>query len=1085
MKSKIILWICVLVLLVSSVSALGTTGIVSVYKLSNATDAIGTNDLENNGATFVPGKIDNAADFDGISDEMNNETAILNITTDFSMNFWMRRETSAGIMDMYAFGDLDGAGGYNNNLLIIRGNADNTIDIFGNNAGSVICPTISTSALPDGNFHMITYTNDGSGLCRIYVNGTEVDNATSNNEDITLFEDISLGVNNNNGNFYDGVIDEAYWWNTVLTGSNVTELFNNGSGFQYPFIGPAPAVNISGPSLTVPVINPQNPNQSSNLTANSTYTNDDNASIIIEKVSGLNITNVGAISVDGEFGQAFQFDGVDDYLNFTTANTFQNVTLFQMSWSWWMNSTGQSADARAINRKWSEPDDERSWFIETQGASGDGVRIRLSANGVTSAQTLDTSFFINDGEWHYYAITFNGSLGGDNLMFYVDGALNSNNTNSRTNLFSNVDVPILIGDSENLSDPLDAGLDEMRIWKIALTPEEINETRDDNESVALDDLIMYMDFDYARGNVTTIWRQNGVINQTETVINARNNTQVNSSYFCPDFDCSNGDLINVSFNVVDIFGNNTNVSDQVEINNTGTVNISALEKVSGLNINIFNITLPQIRGTTTGNITFIEEATTINVTGTAPTYLNTVSNNSETVLFDNITQVVLSDFYSSNITLNVTDLLNGSIITGFNWTVISNNFSFSESGTSDTIGLINGSFNITVAHPIYLDNRTTFTINSDAQTLNIQLFITNTFNITIRYELDRSIVDDRNVTLQFVSTLEAFNRTTGNGTLFISMIQPSIVDIRYASSGFRERSFFFNLENKSANNITLYMLDNTNGTLVIITNVDETGTPIERFTTQVLRGFIIGGQEVFEVVEMDMTDFAGEAVFTLQLNDVRYIVRTVRNVSTNEIVFLSNPFEITGTTLRVTLDLLADPLESFNSWRGITFTGPTFDNTSQNWTATYNDVPGLINPGGIVCLEVFEQIGVDRRPFSEACASTSIATLTIQYTGSHGTFAQIVADTNTENSIYVLSVAENLIDARSAVAAALGGSGAFWSAAIIYGISTILIFNPATYMYGLIGGLVSVWLIGFTSTTWGGIVALIIMGGVLIAKLKT
>jgi len=78
-----------------------------------------------------------------------------------------------------------------------------------------------------------------------------------------------------------------------------------------------------------------------------------------------------------------------------------------------------------------------------------------------------------------------------------------------------------------------------------------------------------------------------------------------------------------------------------------------------------------------------------------------------------------------------------------------------------------------------------------------------------------------------------------------------------------------------------------------------------------------------------------------------------------------------------------------------------------------------------------------------------------------------------------------LIDARSAVAAALGGSGAFWSAAIIYGISTMLIFNPATYVYGMIVGLVSVWIIGFTSGAWAGIIALVIMGGIIITKLKT
>lgn len=108
----------------------------------------------------------------------------------------------------------------------------------------VFISRISDSVLSTDTWYHLVFTYDGSGLSsgiKIYINGSEdtTSDASSgtyvrmiNSTELPQF--FRLGTNNNT--VHKGIIDEVgIWKNKELTLTEVSELYNSGSGLQYPF----------------------------------------------------------------------------------------------------------------------------------------------------------------------------------------------------------------------------------------------------------------------------------------------------------------------------------------------------------------------------------------------------------------------------------------------------------------------------------------------------------------------------------------------------------------------------------------------------------------------------------------------------------------------------------------------------------------------------------------------------------------------------------------------------------------------------------------------------------------------------------
>jgi len=221
-------------------------GLVAYYKLDEASDttfidAHGNNDMSNDGADNVTGKINSAYDFElsnGDSAWTKEGITYLDDVNSVSVSVWVKFETC---------GDA----------IVNADNINDTQDYFALRDPGTNCAinwyvpawdNVQTDVLGTGVWWHIVGTHDGdANNLTVYVN-KEI-------QDTKIFAE-TLGSNPPNVSLstfrgdlgkFDGVIDEVGIWNRSLTAAEVTQLWNDGDGLPYGII----------PNITIELISPE------------------------------------------------------------------------------------------------------------------------------------------------------------------------------------------------------------------------------------------------------------------------------------------------------------------------------------------------------------------------------------------------------------------------------------------------------------------------------------------------------------------------------------------------------------------------------------------------------------------------------------------------------------------------------------------------------------------------------------------------------------------------------------------------------------------------------------------------------------
>ena len=206
-----------------------TDNLVSYWKLDessgNASDSVGSNTATNNGtATYTAAKINNGIDVNGSSQYFSFATCPQTGSGSFSIAAWVNGDTISSNHCIAGFGTGNTLQGV-------------TFDIRGSKLYADFYASTSvtaTTTLSTATWYFVVVTYDGTNL-RLYLN-TTLDGTSGSVTASIVDGDGAIGrAFWAAGNYFDGRIDEVGMWSRVITGAEMTTLYNGGAGRQYPF----------------------------------------------------------------------------------------------------------------------------------------------------------------------------------------------------------------------------------------------------------------------------------------------------------------------------------------------------------------------------------------------------------------------------------------------------------------------------------------------------------------------------------------------------------------------------------------------------------------------------------------------------------------------------------------------------------------------------------------------------------------------------------------------------------------------------------------------------------------------------------
>lgn len=200
----------------------------------------GRNGTTINAPSWVAGKLNNCLQFNGTTQYVNcGNVAGFEYNLPFSLECWVKSITATGvIMSKLDTGALRGW-----QLIFSSGK----VTMFLYTSGTNYIRKESNATYNDGNWHHIVMTYSGNSLAsgvNIYVDGSLVAmTVTQDNLNATIVNAFQFQLATRNATFcLGGNLDEVAVYDTGLTGPQVTERYNSGSGTELP-LGSYPITN--------------------------------------------------------------------------------------------------------------------------------------------------------------------------------------------------------------------------------------------------------------------------------------------------------------------------------------------------------------------------------------------------------------------------------------------------------------------------------------------------------------------------------------------------------------------------------------------------------------------------------------------------------------------------------------------------------------------------------------------------------------------------------------------------------------------------------------------------------------------------
>ena len=293
------------------------------------------------------------------------------------------------------------------------------------------------------------------------------------------------------------------------------------------------------------------------------------------------------------------------------------------------------------------------------------------------------------------------------------------------------------------------------------------------------------------------------------------------------------------------------------------------------------------------------------------------------------------------------------------------NFSTNESNY--TIGVIDGlNYTVFVDAQDYNVNLTTHEANGEIDSLILEAYKLNTLTINFYDQNNKSLIDDKNISLELISDIFSNNYTTDTGYMTIELLDPSNYTMRYYADTFTERFYYLNLNNNSYTNLSLYLIKEAVAVNITVTIIDETGTDVKDATVRALKYFIDTNSYI--VQEVGVSNDNGEVFFDLTLFDeyYKFIVQYE-----GETVKTTNPSYLTSTSLTIQVILTETFAQAYGEYKNIQY-DLTYNDVTDTFRFTYNNLDGIASN---ICLYVYTLNSAGKTQINNSCSTSGSSTL--------------------------------------------------------------------------------------------------------------
>ncbi len=409
-------------------------------------DAIGNYTGTVTGTEVVDGKYSLCRQFNGTTDYITLSSGFDDFSTGLTVEFWANPTAISNNAHFIDLGELNNVG--ESNILFYRyGTTSDLVVSFGNDS------LIATKGIIENEWHHYVATIDTLGYSTIYRDGVVIASGTiSIPVNISRTNNYIGKSNTDTDSLYQGMIDELRIYNTSLSADRVeNQYFLGFTSLTGVYKQESSGIKLEGTS-------------SSNITSRlneglvSYWSMDESSEdVVIDSFGDNTGTAIGSISSDGKYGYGRYFDGIDDYIK------FPNVPFADMSLSFWIYPTSWSNEADTVLI--SEKDTDSSGFLLF-------VSNQLSLNwdfgDSTNNYRWDIGYLPPLNTWTNIVLTKDSN----GRYLYVNGELESTTTVVGGDFSNSSDLRF--GSDESSSVFYEGSMDEIKLYDVAKTPEEIS-----------------------------------------------------------------------------------------------------------------------------------------------------------------------------------------------------------------------------------------------------------------------------------------------------------------------------------------------------------------------------------------------------------------------------------------------------------------------------------------------------------------------------------------------------------------------------------------------------------------------------------